>query len=244
MMNDEIDKRLKSIEKNSCEALKRSREFLYAAVFNNTISGSTWLKDPSFSPTGWAVGYPYLYVLYRVLNEMRPKRILDIGLGQTSKMIAQYAAANPDVEHLIVEASRDWEAFYLRANSLSPNSRVVRLEYCMKKIPGFKEPVRHYKYFKSALRRKTFDFISIDAPYAGDMREISRIDVASLIPGGIANSFVIMLDDTNRPQERAAVDYLVSALRTAGRDVSKAVYRGLKECSVIVSADNAYFKTM
>lgn len=244
MENDELTKRLEALEKTSREALQYARETFYAAVFNNTVEGSGWLKDRSFSPCGWAAGYQYLYVMYRILNEFRPKCILDLGLGQTSKMIAQYAAANPDVRHVIVEASQEWIDFYRRANPLPPNSRIVKLGYSMKKAPGSKDPVRCFKLFKRAMGSLEFDFVSVDAPYAGDMKALARVDILSLIPGGIAPSYAIMVDDTNRKPELASVRLLVEKLQEAGYTASAGRYTALNHCHVIVSDDNRYLKTL
>lgn len=244
MTDEVIEQRLKAVERNVWEAVKNSRETFYAAVFNNTISGSSWLKDTSFSPAGWAAGYQYLYVLYRILNEKRPKCILDLGLGQTTKMIAQYAAANPEVEHIIVESNQDWIDFYLNANTLPSNSRIIKLDYIMKKMPGCKDPVRHYKFFKRAMKGKVFDLISIDAPFGGDMKEVSRVDVLGIIPNGIAPSYAILLDDTNRKPEQAAVARLVAALTQSGHSASSSRYNGRNSCDIIVSDDNQYLKTM
>ena len=69
----------------------RQSEVLWGEIFRDTIVNSIWLKDKSFSPGRWAAGYPFLYALYRVLDEARPKRILELGLGQTTRMIGQYA---------------------------------------------------------------------------------------------------------------------------------------------------------
>ena len=65
-----------------------ARENEWAAIFNNTIHDSTWLKDRSFSPGRWAVGYQFLYVMYRILNEIKPERILELGLGQSTRMLS------------------------------------------------------------------------------------------------------------------------------------------------------------
>lgn len=244
MIDEVIEQRLKAVEKNVWEAVKNSRETFYAAVFNNTISGSSWLKDTSFSPAGWAAGYQYLYVLYRILNEKHPKSILDLGLGQTTKMIAQYAAANPEVEHIIVESNQDWIDFYLNANTLPSNSRIIKLDYMMKKMPGCKDPVRHYKFFKRAMKGKVFDLISIDAPFGGDMKEVSRVDVLGIIPNGIASSYAILLDDTNRPQEQAMIPLLLNALIKNGFTASSARYSARNKCDIVVSDDNLYLKTL
>ena len=112
---------------NTSEAGRRlSAEIVWAEVFNNTIRHSEWMQHINFSPGRWAVGYPFLYVLYRVLNEARPKRILDLGLGQSSRMIAQYAAASENIEHIIVEHDPEWINFFQNDFSLSANSRIVQ----------------------------------------------------------------------------------------------------------------------
>ena len=62
----------------------------------------------------WAVGYQYLYVMYRVLNEIHPRRILELGLGQSTRMLGQYAAAHENVSHFVVEHDPEWIDFFQR----------------------------------------------------------------------------------------------------------------------------------
>ena len=100
---ESLAKTVERARSQAADSARHASEAVWAQIFNNTISESLWLKDKTFSPGRWAVGYPYLYVMYRVLNETRPKRILELGLGQSTRMIAQYAAAFQDVEHIVVE---------------------------------------------------------------------------------------------------------------------------------------------
>ena len=90
---ESLAKTVERARSQAADSARHASEAVWAQIFNNTISESLWLKDKTFSPGRWAVGYPYLYVMYRVLNETRPKRILELGLGQSTRMIAQYAAA-------------------------------------------------------------------------------------------------------------------------------------------------------
>lgn len=226
------------------EAAKHSREAFWAAIFNSTITKSSWMKKISLSPSGWAVGYQYLYVMYRVLNDKRPKCILDIGLGQSSLMIAQYAAANPDVEHIIVESSDEWIAAFSKTHRLPKNSKIVKLDYEMVEFPGALSPVRVYAGFKQALEGKVFDFVSIDAPWAGDMTEFARVDMIDFVKDGLAKSYVIMFDDTNRKPELATLAKLQEKLLECGFTASSAPYYGRNTCHVIVSDDNIFIKTM
>lgn len=49
-----------------------------------------------------------MYTLYRILDEVQPKNILEMGLGQTSKMTTQYAKYYKDSHLLIVEGDQLW----------------------------------------------------------------------------------------------------------------------------------------
>src|SRR5690554_7298280 len=73
---------LEGLDKNN----KILQELNWSNVFNNTISDSEWFKNKSISPGRSAVGYPLLYVLYRILNDVKPLNILEFGLGQSTKI--------------------------------------------------------------------------------------------------------------------------------------------------------------
>lgn len=191
--------------RQAADSARHASEAVWAEIFNNTIAGSTWLKDVSFSPGRWAVGYSYLYVMYRVLNETRPKRILELGLGQSTRMIAQYTAAFQDVEHIVVEHDPEWVGFFCNGFLLPKNMKVVMLE---REMVPYKdaEAVRVFKGFKETFQGQKFDFISVDAPLGGDMKQYARIDVLNLIPDGLSDNFVIMVDDCNRIGEAHTVN--------------------------------------
>ena len=86
-------------------------EILYAQRFNNTIMDSDWLKYRSFSPGRWAVDYSFLFVLFKILNSMRPSNIIEFGLGQSSKMIHQYASYYQK-DAITIEHDKDWVDFF------------------------------------------------------------------------------------------------------------------------------------
>ena len=190
--------------RQAADSARHASEAVWAQIFNNTISESLWLKDKTFSPGRWAVGYPYLYVMYRVLNETRPKRILELGLGQSTRMIAQYAAAFQDVEHIVVEHDPEWVECFCNDFPLPKNTKVVMLE---REMAPYKEAeaVRVFKGFQETFQGQKFDFISVDAPLGGDMKQYARIDVLNLIPDGLGENFVIMVDDCNRIGETNTV---------------------------------------
>ena len=212
-------------------------EAQWADTFHALTGESSWLKDKAFSPGRWAVGYQYLCALYRILDEMKPKCVLDLGLGQSTKMISQYAAANPRVRHVVVESSMEWVDFFKNSGfALAPNTRIVHCNYSIESFKGV-NGVRVYENFLSALQGYKFDFISIDAPLSGDMKTFGRVDVVKLIPNHISKRYAILFDDTGRKPDNAGFQVLVEALTTNGFSARIGCFHGLKWCSAVVSSD-------
>ena len=240
-------KRLESsvdqVRKLSEEGCRSVSEGVWADIFNQTIAGSAWLRDKTFSPGRWAVGYPYLYVMYRVLNETKPKRILELGLGQSTRMIAQYAAAHQGVEHFVVEHDPEWIAFFTNDFQLPAATKIVQLPWDF--VPYKEaESVRVYKDFTETFAGQRFDFISVDGPLGGDMKKYSRIDVLRSMPDILSESFTVMVDDYNRDTERRTVREMESLLEENGIPCEKGFYSGSKELMLLTSPDHSFLATM
>ena len=77
------------------ELLRATQELLWRDIFVDTVNGYSWYKNKSISLGRWAIGYNYAYVLARVLDEFKPNNILECGLGQSSKIIADYVTSAP-----------------------------------------------------------------------------------------------------------------------------------------------------
>lgn len=247
---------LYKIYKNICSMFKKPRkiaspealaaESVWAHVFNNTISNSIWLKDKSFSPGRWAVGYPYLYVMYRVLNEIHPKRILELGLGQSTKMIAQFAKEFDDVEHVVVEHDKDWCNFFSKSFNLSERTTLQTLDLQMTDYK--KSTLWTYKDFNKRFTGQSFDFISIDAPFgtvnSSKPTVYSRIDIIGLLPEILSPDFVIMIDDTERAGERNTIAEITSILKDNGVEYRVGTYHGAKDCTLICAAHLGFLTSM
>ena len=227
----------------SRESLRAADEGVWAQIFNNTVTDSTWLKDKTFSPGRWAVGYPDLYAIYRILNETHPKHILDIGLGQTTRMFAQYAAAFPEVEHIVVEHDPDWISFFCNSVQLPKNTNIIQLE---REMVPYKEAesVRVFKGFQEALQDKKFDFIMVDAPLGGDMKEYARIDILSLLPQGLGENFAILIDDAERPGETHTIEEIKRLLQQSGIAYKQGRYRGKRDSVIFCSMSQAFLSSL
>ena len=234
---------LQKIQNQTQVCINKAAESVWAEVFNNTISGSAWLKDQAFSPGRWALGYQALYVLYRILDNVKPKRILELGLGQSTNMITQYAMTDNAVKHFVVEHDPEWIRFYKKEYPLAAQTEVVHLD---KTFIPYKEAeaVRVFANFADAFAGKKFDLIVIDAPLGGDMKKYARIDILGLLPDCLCEDFAILVDDTQRPGEANTIKEIVACLDAAGVDYAKGNYSGEKSCAVICSQNNAFLASL
>ncbi|MBS5301354.1 MAG: hypothetical protein KHY39_09935 [Clostridiaceae bacterium] len=215
----------------------------WSAVFHDAIMGSKWLEKQDFCPGRWAIGYQALYVLYRVLNEVRPKAILELGLGQSTKLITQYAAANSEVYHVVVEHDESWIDLFKTTTQIAINTRILRKNLTIERWNGV-DGIRVYEEFSKDIIPGKYNLIVIDAPWGGDMKEYARVDVARVLDQCLDDSFVILMDDYNRSGEQATVEYMKKVLEKKEIKFSFAKYEGAKDVAVIVSEDLKYICTL
>lgn len=238
----QLEARIAAIEKHVIDASRNAAEAVWAQVFHDTIRDSTWLKNKTFSPGRWAVGYAYLYVMYRILNEMRPKCILDLGLGQTTRMIAQYAAHCKGVRHVVVESDPEWGKFFRRRFRLPKSTSLYYRPYEMQEFRG--NQVRAYSQFSQLLKHQTFDLVSIDAPCTSEMRCFARIDMLANLATCLRWDFVIMIDDLQFPAVANTANAIGEELSARGIDFLRGVYSGAKTFEVFASPRFKWFTTL
>ena len=241
-LNQALQK-ITALEKKMAAEQRTSAEAVWAHVFSNTVRNSTWFTNQTLSPGRWAVGYPFLYALYRILNEVKPKRILELGLGQSTKMISQYALSDPAVEHTVVEHDPVWIEFFKKQNASLANTSIVELPVEIRSFNDF-DGVRAYKGFAEAFSGREFDFVCIDAPIAGDMEKWGRIDILTILPGCVGSQFIIMIDDYNRKPEQLLAQEIKKTLDANGKECASGVYSGAKDTIVLCDQERRFLTSM
>lgn len=239
----ELTQSFDKVMKKSNEIKRSSDEILWAHIFNDTISGSTWLHDKTFSLGRWAIGYPCAYVLYRVLNELTPKNILELGLGQSTRLISQYAKFYEIDKHFVVEHDPEWIDFFSRNYTLPPVTQIIHCPWKYGQYKGV-EGIREFDGFSDAVGNNQFDLVVIDAPFGGDMKTFARIDVLKLLPGCLGKSFVIIFDDCNRSGENNTYNEMLQVLENSGVVYSKGLYQGEKTVKIICSPNYEFVTSM
>lgn len=248
--NTDFQKKQNQLDKQISTGLSLQQETLgfvqennWGIIFNNTIAESDWLKQTNFSLGRWAIGYQCAYVLFRVLDEIQPQSILELGLGQSTKFIGQYASFNPDTDHMIIENNPDWINFFEKNYEITNNSKIIQCDWVFSDYESV-EHVRIFKGFDDAIQGKKFDLIMIDAPLGGDMPELARIDVLKNIPECLNSSFVILLDDLERSGEKNTFGLMQEKLLESNISFETGIYKGKKHVGVIVSPDFKFLTTM
>ena len=82
----------------------QSKELEWAHIYHDSIRGKKHIENLSLNIGRWAGNYSFFYVLNRILNDYKPEKILDLGLGESSKLISTYLEHYlPNSTHTIVE---------------------------------------------------------------------------------------------------------------------------------------------
>lgn len=219
---------------------KVEEENTWANVFHDVIKDSVWLQNKAFAPGRWAAGYQMLYVMYRVLDSTRPKRILELGLGQTTRMISQYSIFY-NAEHQVVENDPKWIEFFATTYEVPDNVKIINLNTIVDKYLD-DEAVIMYRGFEEQFRGQKFDFICIDAPIGGKAIKYARVDILKIIPECLERDFVILIDDTERMGETNTIKLLQNTFKENGIQYVMKRYDGRKS-STIFTTDKYSFLT-
>ena len=169
----------------------------------------------------------------RILNEIEPHSVLDLGLGISSTLVSAYFDYKKysDSKHIIVEHDNDWIDFYKKKNYLSDYSNIV-LQKCIEKT---KDNIKYnaYEDLKSIVKNDKYTIISIDAPIGS--KHYSRRDILDLLPNVLEKSFVILMDDYEREGEKETVEEIRHVLNNHNIEFVENVYSGMKDTCIITS---------
>lgn len=238
------EKRYKEESRSTNELIRKIQELEWAIIFQDSIKNS-WLEHIGLSLGRWAIGYPFAYILFRTLEAQKPLNILELGLWESTKIILSYKnqSSNP-VKHSVVEASKEWLDFFQRSNAdLVGDTELVHLEYQFSNFRNF-NGVRVFTGFEEKFKNNKYDLICIDAPLGGDMKEICRVDILSIIPNSLNSTFVILLDDFNRQTEKNLANLIFEELDKNQIAYVSGTYDGEKSTLLIASPDLAYLKSL
>lgn len=223
--------RLTELRNQVVENSKKLDEIYWGQIFSSAIHSSGWLHNKTFNPGRWAAGYQMLYLLYRILNDVKPQSILEFGLGETTRLTYQYTRQHSGKELTVVEQDAQWLSFFSNdIFNVGPYTLLLDVE---KGAVQGKE-VWQYKNLLPSLQAKQFNLVVVDGPWGSP--EYSRYQIVQMAEHDmLAEDFIILIDDYNRSGERQTVADLLGVLQQKGKPYCTGTYKGIKSTMVICS---------
>ena len=217
------------------------KELDWANIFHDSIRGKKWLEDLPLNIGRWAGNYAFFYVLNRILNDYKPKSILEFGLGESSKFITSYLKNSlKESNHLIIEQNEEWSKLFLKGFSLSSNSKIEVNPLIKKEVKGYK--VNSYSNLNHLLNKK-FDLYVVDGPFGSP--NYSRYQIVEIAENfSKLDEFVIILDDYQRRGEQETVSELLHVLESKEIKFYKGLYSGNKSVLVIGTEKYKYIESL
>lgn len=232
----EMNKNINSIQSNLMNinhSEEINNELKYAFVFNDTIKSSKWLKEKDFSLVNSAANYSFMYSLYRILNDAQPKNIIELGLGQTTKLTSQYVKYFDDTKLTVLESDKDWIENFSKNLEITDNIQIVNLNV---ETFEYNNTINlRFTDIDQIVESEKYDLIIIDAPRGfmekdgkNELLEYSRSNIWQLIPSNLADDFIIIMDDYERKGERNTMNHAKELLKENNKEIYSYTAKGLK----------------
>ncbi|AXO81598.1 hypothetical protein DZC78_14775 [Olleya aquimaris] len=230
-----ILKRFINLIKDNRERHKRTEkltnEVIWANVFHDSIRGVDCLNNLSINVGRWAGNYSFFYILKRILFDVKPQSILELGLGESSKFISTLIKNDIiNASHVIIEHDREWINRFNTNFSLSNQSKIINLQTANKSI--FNKEYLGYVDIENITN--DFSLYIIDGPFGS--KNYSRFDIVNLAKQfNEKKEFIIIIDDYNRNGEKETAQELLKVLEENNIAVKSKNYDGIKSQLVIAT---------
>lgn len=214
------------------ESLAQSRELEWAHIYHDSIRGKAFLQDLGLNVGRWAGNYSFFYILNRILSDYKPKGILDLGLGESSKFISTFLTHYlEDSHHAVVEQDSEWIKAFSKRFTLSERSRIMHCPLVEAHIKGY--PTFSYQDFEVKVT-EDFDLFIVDGPFGSD--RFSRYDIVSLVEKfEKGKEFILIMDDSHREGEQDTILDICSVLSKKGIGFHRGDYSGTKQNTVLAT---------
>ena len=239
-------RRLVGTERLANRMLPQLSEIRYSVMFHDSIIDSEWYKYKQLSLGAFAIDYGTAYVIYNVLERMQPKSIIEMGLGQSSKIIHQYATYYK-TSAVTIEHDADWVNFFLSgiAGKYDVNIQMARLEYRM--YNGSQNLV--YETLPLLAGNNKYDFVFIDGPFGtqpnGKCYSYARLNIIDIIEKNLLSpSFCIIMHDYQRSGEQNTISEVLNLLDKQNKSYCIAEYEAMKKCILICSNDLQFLASL
>ena len=183
----------------------------------------------------------------KVLRMCQPRSILELGSGQTTKLLSCYARDNPSAYVLTLEQDPAW--VNRLKDQVSHDYRHIPLERkdfaCAGS--GRRLSTSWYRDVPGLLDRQ-FDYILVDGPDPGTVgtahTDYARSGLLQHMPTILGDSFIVVFDDAERYGEVMTINALKRILSSCGVRFVTFGINGIKRQVVLCSPDRAFLRSV
>lgn len=211
------------------------KEIEWAHIYHDSIRDNEELQKLSLKIGRWAGNYSFFFVVHRILKDFQPQKIVEFGLGESSKFISTYnRSIGNKHEHIVVEQDDKWAAIF---NNSFPNENIS-----IRHHPLQKKTVKEHGYngYKNVDNIPTdADFYLIDGPFGSP--HYSRYDILYVLKKiKLDHEFIFVLDDYNRKGEQDTAKAILQMFKEKGKEVFFTQFEGGKSQFVLVTEKYKY----
>lgn len=221
--------------------LRYNQELEWANIYHDSIRGKTWLTDLPINVGRMAGNYSFFYILNRILNDCKPKEILEFGLGESSKVISTYIDHYlTESNHYIIEQDNEWLTNFNSRFTLSSKSSVLILPLIKRRVKG--RTTYGYENIGNHITKK-YDLYLVDGPSGSP--HYSRYDIVDITKNMNQNDeFIILMDDCQKVGEQQTFNSLLENLKANNIEVFTATYAGTKAVSIIATSKYKFISSL
>lgn len=143
-----------------------------------------------------------------VLEELKPRSILEFGAGTSTVIVARalQTLGYPPELHIAVDHDARYLRHTIQLARVNGVEKYVRFEHCpLAPLPGF--PLPWYSNVPEAIGRARIDLVIVDGPPAYEPgKEKAREPALPVIRSFLSERAVVILDDANREGESRILD--------------------------------------
>lgn len=191
-------------------------------------------------PDGASGNSSFLYYLLKYLFIKKPKKILELGVGQSSYINNLYLKKNPHSKCLSVENDEQW--FQLLSKRLESRNHFFKHLLLKNQELLFNKKKMNIQFYDLGFLKEKFNLIILDGPFGG----LNRFGFIQYLDTIIdKDDFILIIDDTNRKMDQKLADIIEEKLRNDLKfDITSFSIKAMKHQRIILSPTNKYLLTV
>ncbi|MFT4788423.1 MAG: putative O-methyltransferase YrrM [Psychromonas sp.] len=215
----------------------------------NSISLNSGLHQagfnlPDFFTEGAAASASLQLFILKALLFVKPKKTLELGSGQSTKLLSAYSESNHDAEVVTLEQDNDW------AQRLAP---IISHTYLYSKLTERSISVANIKHkittsWYEYIPETQYDFIIVDGPDSNHLSNLkskySRVGIIEYIPKILSEKFIIVFDDAERYGELMTTKLLTDVLENKNIPFISFSIHGVKSQVVFCSPAYSFLRSV